>query len=420
MLFKQQPLETGASTRRDDWKMLGFLSELGLIGRESGRYFPNFNLQVQRGAFIFSDLLKYASSPGFVLPVGPASLSLARMAVRKPVDSSLDMGCGNGIQSIMMAGHSRHVTATDINPRALAMTGLNAAINRLDNIEALDGSYFSPVADRSFDLVQFNPPYIISPPEHNGLSYAFSRGSSEMLRTIAEFPCHLNEGGYGSIFLNWVFTRDEQWSSPLERVLTGAGVDTLVIHFADMTALEYAEYWHRHPVGRRYSGLSRRVQVLKWAAWYRLMGMERFGFGCVVVRKRNGKNWMRMEKAARVFGDSTGDQVLSIFSNADRLVEMSPGEGIRDLFLSPVNYDLSECRRQGMKNVKPAAGILFPIRIHEITWNLLDILDGSIPVKEAISRIAENNHPDFAQLRDWIEDDLITLMKYGWLRIKVE
>lgn len=72
------------------------------------------------------------------------------------LDSTLDMGCGTGIQAMMAARHSRCCLAADYNPRAVAFTRLNAHINELPMIEARVSNLFSGIEEK-FDLVLANP-----------------------------------------------------------------------------------------------------------------------------------------------------------------------------------------------------------------------------------------------------------------------
>ena len=100
--------------------------------------------------------------PDHVLGVSPASTSLAQLTIRDRVGRALDLGTGCGVQSLHLAGHSDRVVATDVNPRALAMTRFNAALNGLD-LDVRDGSLWEPVAGERFDLITTNPPFVISP-----------------------------------------------------------------------------------------------------------------------------------------------------------------------------------------------------------------------------------------------------------------
>src|SRR5205814_2148722 len=87
----------------------------------------------------------------------------AALTPRRRVARALDVGTGNGAQALLAARHSAQVVATDVNPRALKYTQLNAALNGVANLETRAGSLFEPVAGERFDLVTCNAPYVISP-----------------------------------------------------------------------------------------------------------------------------------------------------------------------------------------------------------------------------------------------------------------
>jgi release factor glutamine methyltransferase len=70
----------------------------------------------------------------------------------------LEIGCGSGILSIVMAKQGAQVTAVDINEDAVETTKLNAEKNSA-RLTALVSNMFEHVDDK-FDLIVFNPPYL--------------------------------------------------------------------------------------------------------------------------------------------------------------------------------------------------------------------------------------------------------------------
>ena len=80
--------------------------------------------------------------------------------------SVLDLGTGSGICAIVAAKRARSVVATDINPAAARCARINALINGVENrIEIRTGDLFEPVSDSSFDLILFNPPFLLGQPK---------------------------------------------------------------------------------------------------------------------------------------------------------------------------------------------------------------------------------------------------------------
>ena len=73
----------------------------------------------------------------------------ARRADRAPAGraAALDLGTGSGVQAFLAARHSGHVVGLDLNPRALRLARLNAALNGVENVDWRQGDLFEPVRD---------------------------------------------------------------------------------------------------------------------------------------------------------------------------------------------------------------------------------------------------------------------------------
>lgn len=84
-------------------------------------------------------------------------------AVQRPA-AIADVGTGSGVLAVSLAKHwpSSHVTAVDISAAALEIARRNAAKHGVvDRIEFLESDVFDSVAaDRDFDLIVSNPPYV--------------------------------------------------------------------------------------------------------------------------------------------------------------------------------------------------------------------------------------------------------------------
>lgn len=74
----------------------------------------------------------------------------------------LDMCTGTGVLALMAARHGARVTAVDVSPEAVATARLNASTAKLP-VHVVRGDLFAPVADRRFDLILSNPPYVPAP-----------------------------------------------------------------------------------------------------------------------------------------------------------------------------------------------------------------------------------------------------------------
>lgn len=78
----------------------------------------------------------------------------------------VDIGCGSGAGGILAAlGRPQaQVVAVDINPAALRLTRINAALAGADNLKAMHSDLLSDVGGE-FDLILANPPYLVDPSE---------------------------------------------------------------------------------------------------------------------------------------------------------------------------------------------------------------------------------------------------------------
>jgi 16S rRNA G1207 methylase RsmC len=97
-------------------------------------------------------------------------------------NSVLDMGCGFGpIGLCLKAAHPElALTLTDINRRAVAYAGRNAAQNRRE-VEVVQGDLYGGIGDRRFGDIVCNPP--------------FAAGKAVNLQLIARAREHLAPGG---------------------------------------------------------------------------------------------------------------------------------------------------------------------------------------------------------------------------------
>ena len=94
----------------------------------------------------------------------------------KPINRAVDIGCGSGAGAILVARAcpDAQVMGVDINPQALRLTGINARLAGVDNVEALHSNLLNDL-EGEFDLIIANPPYMIDTQER-----AYRHGGGEL------------------------------------------------------------------------------------------------------------------------------------------------------------------------------------------------------------------------------------------------
>ena len=202
-----------------------------------------------------------------VLGIGHASLTLAQITERTPVERALDVGTGCGIQTFHLLAHARHVTATDISERALAFTRFNLLLNApaldidpqnpQDRVSLREGSLLDPVAGERFNLVVSNPPFVITPRvagESAEEQFTYRDGGlpgDEIVSTmVRRLPSVLVPGGRAQMLGNWEIIRDSAdpsqphpWDERVRAWVEEAGAEAWIIQRETLSPESYAETW---------------------------------------------------------------------------------------------------------------------------------------------------------------------------------
>ena len=234
-------------------------------------------------------------NPEHVLGISEASSSLAQLTVREPVGRALDLGTGCGVQALHLAQHADIVVATDVNPRALAMARLTAALNELD-IDVRDGSLFDPVAGDTFDLIATNPPFVISPPGADVLVYRDSGmpGDSVVRHLVENAEAHLNDGGWCQILANWAHHDGRDWRADLEEWFDGSALDAWVLQRELIDPAAYVEMWLADAGLAGTPDYSRRYGA--WLDWFAAERIDAVGFGWLSMRRTSATPVLRIEE----------------------------------------------------------------------------------------------------------------------------
>ena len=329
-----------------------------------------------------------------VLWPNPTSKFLSRFAVRRHSRATLDLGTGCGILSLHAAAHSDHVVATDLNPRVPSFVAFNARLNGIENIEMLLGDGFEPVGGRSFDLILSNPPFFITP----RFDYMFCNNSMELdqlcRRLVKEAPAFLNEGGYLQMLCEWAQVNDQPWEERIAEWVEATGCDAWVMKGLTHYPEEYAQQRIRETTqdpGRDselYEG---------YMAYYRDRGVCAIHDGMIVMRRRSGKNWVRIEEISKTPNGDLGELVLSTFAAHDLLLELVDDDKllatrpklVEHVRLEQVSNQVGDHWHAESLTLRLTRGFPFHWTVQPLVVEFLATCDGTRTASNAIDTFAE-------------------------------
>jgi methylase of polypeptide subunit release factors len=361
----------------------------------------------------------------YVAGYTPTARLLDTLTPRRRVERALDVGTGSGIHALRAAAHADHVVATDVNPRALEFTRLNAALNGLTNIEVRNGSLFEPVRGETFDLITCNAPYVVSPERR--WTYRDAGGTADEVseKLVAASAAHLAEGGYATMLVSWV-AQDED--DPDERVVAWAertGCDSWILVAEESDPLGHAAGWNSHLSGDPEAF---GAALDEWARYLEELGVRWVSDGAVILRRRSGGTpTVRVDSIDEDDVEEASDQIVRAFETRARLEEL----GRNDLLELSLSVAMPLRLEHGLEPtadapvptdavVALATGTNSAVDTTPDGLEILGLLDGETPLEDVIDDVADLHELDDDELREFRRDALDLcdeLLELGALRL---
>jgi methylase of polypeptide subunit release factors len=355
--------------------------------------------------------------PDHVLGISSASSTLAQLTVREPVDRALDLGTGCGVQALHLADHARHVVATDVNERALAMTRLNARLNEVA-VEDRAGSLYAPVAGESFDLIVTNPPFVVSPATGERLVYRDSGlpGDEMVRRVVTGATDHLAPGGRAQVLANWAHRAGEPWQDRVAGWVEGRGVDAWVVQRELADPAEYVELWLKDAGLHGTEGYVARYDA--WLRWFADQGIEGVGLGWVDLRRVDREPVLHLEEWPYEVELPLGPEVADRGRRTDLLASTPDLNDTHLVARADVRQESSG--RPGEADpetivLRQQRGMRRAHRADTVVAGLVGACDGDLTVGQILDALASLLDRDGAGLRVAYADEIRALVADGFL-----
>jgi len=389
--------------------LLGRLLEAGLvIRREDGRIASPFYLSIADGLYIFCDDL--AQGGEAVMGAGETTANLCRAAYSgQPSGRVLDLGCGAGTVGLVLARHAESVVGTDINPRALSLARLNAAINGIGNIEFRQGDCFDPVAGESFDLIASQPPFVARPEAARNATYLYGgpRGDELPMRIVAGVCAHLAPQGRAVLLVEWP-ELDEPEAPLAERIATAlTATDARSLHLCfpasapDYHCGMYAAAEAPDP-GAAYTSLA-----WMWRDHFEAQGIRRLRTVCTAIqRDARVPAWSAaMDVPAESAGAISGAAIGRWIANRDlasrgreALLEATLRVPRGAVFAK--EYTLDDRQKPKYVVRLPEDSLAGPVELSEDSLLLVSLLHEEPTVRRAVEKFATRQRMEFEEAAD--------------------
>ena len=345
----------------------------------------------------------------YVATYTPTARVLDSLTPRPRVDRALDVGTGSGIHALLAAQHARQVIATDVNPRAIAYTELNAALNGLHNIECRQGSLFDPVEGETFDLITCNAPYVVSPEsrwEYRDGGLPADELSERVVRHAAE---SLTDDGYASLLVSWVAYDEDDPDTRLDDWLDGCGCDAWVLGLAGADPLEHAAGWNEHLASEPDAF---GAALDEWTDYFSSLGVEWISEGAVLLHRRSGREHaIRVDPVDEESLEFAGDQIERVFASHARLAGLAKPDGLLDLV--PVlarEVNVEQRREHGSREPETVLvldeGTMTEYELDFDVAEVVALFDGDLTLGRAIDRVVRAYELDRREETELREDSL--------------
>jgi methylase of polypeptide subunit release factors len=363
--------------------------------------------------------------PDHVLGVGGASTTLAQLTVRPAVHSALDLGTGCGVQALHLTRHAGRVTATDVNPRALEFARLTAALSGVGPVELHRGDLFEPVADRRFDLVVSNPPFVVSPGERFSYRDSGLAGDELCRKLVAQAPQHLTVGGWCQTLANWLHVRGEDWRERLAQWVVPTGCDAWVVQRELQDPAEYAELWLRDAGDAGGAEYTARYDA--WLAHFEALGVEAVGFGWINLHASGADQpFVRIEELTHHVDQPLGAQVLEWFARHDFLRRTGDAELLRSRLVVAPDARLDQVaapEKEGggwaveSQRVRLAGGLRRSGALDTVGAAVLARCNGSRALGQVLDEVAGDHGLPAGELREGAVEAVRALVEEGFLTL---
>jgi carbamoyltransferase len=308
--------------------IMNIMFNAGLLNREeSGDIISPVGVFPCRGCFIATDrFYGEICTPKHVYPLMSDSYNLAKSLIDEPVEKTLDLCTGSGVQAIVASRFSKKVIGVDINPRAINFARFNALLNQAENVEFRKGNLYEAVKGEKFDRILSNPPFVPSPEKRLYYRDGGQSGEEIFIKIIAGLKNHLNEGGMCQFITLLVFTGGDY----NQKVASWIPEKKFHIFSIHSPHFEVEDYIIQQVGGIAHQSFEKYCEYIKvWLDSYREAGIERVAEGLVNLRHTQSEPESEIKTMKYIIGNGCEKHIKAWF----KIVEEQKSGDLADILM---------------------------------------------------------------------------------------
>jgi SAM-dependent methyltransferase len=265
---------------------------------------------------------------------GPTTLELLRNLPARCDGAVLDVGTGAGTFALALARRgATRVVATDLNPRAGAITRFNARLNGLE-LDVRVGDLEAPVRGERFRWVVSQPAYVFRPPDEPTVVFLHGgpRGDELAFRVLGALPALLEDPGTALVLFDTPLEPSSPLPGRVRAALADDGLGLVLITApgasAGAQAVAYAALAHPD-LGADYAGAVERNR-----SHLERLGTREWKHVLACVRRAPGQAPFTVQLPVAGLNVRGPEALEALLSGVEAAV--LPDEALRTLPLAPL------------------------------------------------------------------------------------
>lgn len=422
----QEPVGTEDATKALHPLTIEGIVGAGFIRMDGENVRANVLVQPYQDLLFAIDVAPETQPENELMRISGTSLLAAHLMVRRPSRQSLDLGTGCGFLAALLAQHSEHVYAVDLNPLAVKFADFNCRWNGLRNVTCLEGNLSAPVRDQRFDQIVCNPPFKICPfPNASANQIKFRHSGQEgdqfCINLAWEASHLLHEDGYFQMPFEWFEVDGEDWAARLTKSFSGTGCDVWGLRVCQTTADVYVSDWLADLEGtQELPAEAHQEGVL----YFRHKKVNSIGTGLLTMRRCSSRpNFLWFDEAPEDLSEPYGESIAGLFDVRMRLGNSSDDVMLEEKFTASPNIGMIQKARLTNGHWEATASELIrelglKYCFSEVSPQLLRLvalLDGDCTLRQIFERLAREEKVPLTEVVGKHLPEIRELVWFGFL-----